>query len=582
MEVKAELRQYLTLKKWQWKPAQGSPKDIAVKTCPFCGRSKYKFWIDAKRTLYHCWHCKARGNLYRLKRELGDLKHVKSAASATGFDSEVKQVKTVSLSFVEKWHKQLLGNKRGLAYCKKRGFTVDTIKHFKLGLQKKYGITWLAIPHINDDICHNVKFRSLPPHDKAFRRIKGAASVLFNADALADFDDVVIVEAELDAISCWQAGIKNVIALTCGADTLLDEWFELLCDKEKILIALDADPVGQQGARAAARRLGFDRCYNVMLPAHDANECLVAYGEETLVTAFETNAEKFEVGGIVTAADVLLRCRQRDEVGDHGLLTPWDRVNALIGKGFQPGDLWVLSAKIKVGKTTLGLNEALYLAQHGIPSCIHCLEMSVERLGDKLTSILRNKPVDDLTNADFAVARYMIRSIPLYFIEPDWSGTQSVESVFDKIREAVRRYGIKFLLFDHLHFLCRSLKYVTTEIGQVTRSFKMLSEEMGMVTCLIAQPKKVGSGRIITYDDIKDSSSIPADADWIALLHRKPIPASLEGDLDSTAENEVLEPKTLIRFDAARFRSGGECLLWFDGATGRFLDWANRPMDRTY
>lgn len=582
MEVKAELRQYLTLKKWQWKPAPGSPKDIAVKTCPFCGRSKYKFWIDATRTLYHCWHCKARGNLYRLKRELGDLKSIKSAAAATGFDGEVKQTKTVPLEYVEKWHKQLLKTKRGLTYCKKRGFTLETIKHFKLGLQKKHGRIWLAIPHINDGICHNVKFRSLPPHDKAFRRVKGAASVLFNADALADFDEVYIVEAELDAISCWQAGIKNVISLTCGADTLLDEWFDLLCDKEKITLALDVDPVGQQGARDAARRLGFDRCYNVVLPAHDANDCLVSYGEETLAGSFE-HAERFEVGGIVTAADVLLRCRQRDEVGDHGLLTPWDRVNALIGKGFQPGDLWVMSAKIKVGKTTLGLNEALYLAQHGIPSCVHCLEMSVERLGDKLTSILRNKPVDDLTNADFAVARYTIRNIPLYFIEPDWSGTQSVEKVFDKIREAVRRYGIKFLLFDHLHFLCRSLKYVTTEIGQVTRSFKMLSEEMNMVTCLIAQPKKVGSGRIITYDDIKDSSAIPADADWITLLHRNPIPASLEDkDLNSTAENEVLEPKTLVRFDAARFRSGGDCLLWFDGATGRFLDWGNRPKDCAY
>lgn len=578
MEVKSELRSYLNQKKWAWKPAPGSPKDIAVQTCPFCGKASWKFWIDAQRTLYHCWHCQAKGNLYKLKRGLGDLKGVQSAATFTG-DGERKQSKPIPMEHVIKFHKTLLKSKKGMDYCRSRGFSKETVKHFKLGMQKKHGRWWLAIPHINDGVCYNIKFRTLPPHDKAFRRVKGGASVLYNADVLADYDEVVVVEAELDAISFHQAGIKNVISLTCGADTLLDDWFDLLVDKEKVILALDADPVGQSGARDIARRVGFDRCVNIMLPAHDANECLTELGADELASSLEME-EQFEVGGVVHISDVLLRCKRRQEIGDLGLLTPWDRINTMIGRGFQPGDLWVLSAKIKVGKTTLGLNEALYLAQHGVPACVHCLEMSVERLGEKIASILRKKDVDDLTNMDFAMSRYLVRRMPLYFIEPDWKGEMSVEAVFDRIREAVKRHGIKFLLFDHLHFLCRSLKYVVTEVGQVTRAFKLLAEELQIVVCLIAQPKKVGSGRMITYDDIKDSSAIPADADWVMLMHRKPRPASLDGDLDSTSDQEVLEPKTLVRFDAARFKGGGDCLLWFDGATSRFFDWDDRPQDK--
>lgn len=922
MEIKAELRQYLAQKKWPFKPASGSPKDLAVKTCPFCGKSKWKFWIEAKTTKYRCWHCPAKGNLYKLKREMGDLKGAQSAAQFTG-QGEKKQSKPLPMEYVDTWHRSLLKSKKGMDYCRNRGFTRETIKHFRLGLQKKHNRLWLAIPHISDGICHNVKFRTLPPHDKAFRRIKGGASVLYNADALAEYEEIIIAEAELDAISFWVAGIKNVISLTCGADTFLEEWYDLLVDKEKIILVLDADPVGQHGARDIARRLGFDRCYNILLPAHDANVCLTELGADELASSLELE-EQFQVGGVVTAADLMLRCKHREELGDVGLLTPWDHMNAIIGRGFQPGDLWVLSAKIKVGKalrhgevvwtpagtvpieditihdtvlgvdgtaypvtgvypqgtvdiycvtfsdgssvdvssdhlwkvtrvrnnkqkrsetlstlemlaegleykpgcrkfkipmaepldletspvdidpylmgvligdgclssatspviacsdqrvrdevtsvipkgtsikdidgcsfrisaargskqgkllpsalrkynlagkkahqkeipvqyllndlevrirllqglmdtdgtiakngtlqysttskhlacqvkclvqtlggratvmvkdspvcqgkvcrpsytinlslgegitpfirphklerfkafqnrrkrnfrtiadikhvgrhqatcisvnspdnlfvcshgivthnTTLALNQALYLAQHGIPSCVHCLEMGVVRLGDKLAAMLRNKPVDDLTNMDFAMARYILRRIPLYFIEPDWKGELSKEAVFDKIREVVKRHGIKFFVFDHLHFLCRSLKYVVTEVGQVTRGFKLLSEELQMVTCLIAQPKKIGSGRMITYDDIKDSSAIPADADWVLLMHRRPRPVDVT-DIESASDQEVLDPKTVIRFDATRFRGGGECILYYDGETARFLDWGDRPSD---
>jgi twinkle protein len=579
MEIKSELRRYLSAKRWAFKPAPGSPKDIAIKVCPFCGKDKWKFWIDSQRTLYHCWHCKAKGNLYRLKRALGDLDGAKNAAVLIG-GAEKKTGKPIPMKHVEDWHKRLLKSKVGMGYCRDRGLTKKTVKHFKLGLQIKSGKRWLAIPHIVDGVCKNVKFRTLPPEDKAFRRVKGSESVLFNSDVLADCNEVIVTEAELDAISFHEAGVKNVISLTCGADTLLDDWYDVLSDKEVVYLALDTDAVGQSGARDIARRLGFDRCKNILLPDHDANSCLTSLGPESLVSVIDT-AEDFEVGGVVTAADVMLRCKYRDEIGETGLLTPWAGVNRVLGTGFHPGDLWVLSARIKVGKTTLAINQALHLATLGIPSCIHCLEMSVERLGMKLAALLRCKPVDDLTNIDFAMARYMLRKIPLYFIEPDWSGELSIDSVFGKIRDTAKRHGIKFLVFDHLHFLCRSLKYVVTEVGQVTRAFKLLSEELQMTTCLIAQPKKMGSARImITYDDIKDSSAIPADADWVMLLHRDSRPASLDNDLETTSSAEVLDPKTIVRIDAARFRGGGDCWLWFSGETSTFLDWADRPVDQ--
>lgn len=574
MEINPELKRYITQKKWKWKWASGG--NLAIKTCPFCGRSKSKFWIHAERTIYRCWNCDQRGNLYKLKRELGDTAKVVSAARLVSGEDPQKGGDPVPMEYVDKWHRALLKNERALEYCDSRGFDDRTIRHFKLGLQRKHGVSWLAIPHINDGECANVKFRSLPPAEKAFRRVKGRASVLFNQDALADYDSIVIAESETDTMAFWQAGVRNVVGLTCGAETFLPEWFDILADKEKVTLALDVDAVGQHGARDIARRLGFDRCYNVLLPAHDANEVLQTLGPAELSKSLG-QAEQFDVAGVVSLADAFLRCGEMVEMGEEGLDTPWTAVNRFVS--WQPGDLIILSARTGVGKTSWALNVALHLAMQGHPVLFYCLEMSVERLAAKLAAVIRKKSTEDLGRVDFAYARYICRRLPFYFVDPDWGGSLKVDHVLDKIREVVKRHGIKYLVFDHLHFLCRSLQYLTNEIGQITRTFKLLTQELGLRTTLIAQPKKIGSDRVLVLDDLKDSASIPMDADQVIFIHRAAVPAALdEGDVSDISDNEVLEPKALMRFSKSRFKPSGDCLLWFDGAASTFYSWDERPV----
>lgn len=575
MEILPELLQYIEAKKWKYKRADD--QNIKLKECPFCGNSNYKLWVHVQRTAYHCWVCSAKGNLYRMKRELGDLQKVVSAATLTDSDPPASD-KTIPMKRIMKWHKKLVTSNAGMDYCEGRGFTMDTILNFKLGLHIKNKRKWLVIPHIVEGVCRNAKFRVLPPHDKAFRRVKGGASVLFNQDCLADYDWVVLTEAETDAMAFWQAGIKNVVSMTCGADSFLAEWHDLLADKERILLALDADSVGQNGARNIARRLGFDRCYNILLKSHDANDVLIKYGPKVLKASIK-NAEQFDVHGIITAADAILLCQEQDEIGDEGYLTPWDGVNRLIGSGMHLGDLIVLSAKRKMGKTSFCLQLNTHLSFQGIPTLFYCLEMSTERLAKKQTAHVRNIVFDDIQSTDYKMARFIMRRIPFYYVKPDWFGSLKVDNVMNILRETVKRYGIKVVVFDNLHFLCRSLKYVTTEVGQVTRSFKLISEELRIVTVLIAQPKKIEGSKIISSDDIKDSSSIPTDADQVLLLHRNAREAGMlsENGEDDISELDVYEPKMLVRSDASRFTGGGECNLYFDGATSTLYDWKDRP-----
>ena len=78
---------------------------------------------------------------------------------------------------------------------------------------------------------------------------------------------------------------------------------------------------------------------------------------------------------------------------------------------------------------------------------------------------------------------------PLYlgycYQKPDLNG------IIETIRAAVQRYGLKLVVFDHLHFLCRSITNQTQEIGLAVQSFKFLAEEMEIPIILIAQPRKI-------------------------------------------------------------------------------------------
>ena len=104
--------------------------------------------------------------------------------------------------------------------------------------------------------------------------MKDCRSILFNGDAIETHrDEIFITEGEIDALTLWDQGIKNVVGITTGAGSFDPAWIDQLQAVKKIILCYDPDEPGQKGAREAARRLGYDRCFNVVLPdGQDVNE----------------------------------------------------------------------------------------------------------------------------------------------------------------------------------------------------------------------------------------------------------------------------------------------------------------------
>ena len=167
----------------------------------------------------------------------------------------------------------------------------------------------VCFPYFRDGEVVNVKYRDAA---KNFRLEAGAELLLYGVDDLTDYNTAIIVEGEIDKLSCEVAGYSNVVSVPNGAGTNLDclAGDEGLFDEVvKVVIAGDADQPGEELAQALIARFGRNRCWRVEWPmdCKDANDVLVKHGAEALALCIE-GARPVPIEGVFEIDDI------RDEV----------------------------------------------------------------------------------------------------------------------------------------------------------------------------------------------------------------------------------------------------------------------------
>jgi twinkle protein len=168
----------------------------------------------------------------------------------------------------------------------------------------------------------NIKYRD---GRKNFKLFKGAEKVFYNINSIVGYDSCIIVEGEMDALSCHEAGIPNVISVPNGATLnsnnldYLDNCIDYFEDKEKIILAVDNDEAGQALQQELIRRLGAEVCFLATFDdCKDSNEYLLKYGKEALLKRIES-ARPVPLENVTTFKDI------EDEVTD------------FVKNGFKPG-----------------------------------------------------------------------------------------------------------------------------------------------------------------------------------------------------------------------------------------------------
>lgn len=599
---------YAVAKGWEWK--ESGNDQVLVETCPQCKHGGFHFYMcvtGKKDGLWMCHRCGKSGNLRSLQEDLGDrIQGVESRSEWGSKDKKVEQ-----LPNVEEAHQRLLEDADALDYLMNvRGFTREVIESQKLGIiEKRYfkeagEVKALLIPYLVNGNQVFAKYRTLPPSPKDFNAPTGWEMPLYNGEILqAGIKEVIFVEGEADALSCMSNGIGNVLGVP-GANIKKATWVTTLDEvaPERIYILYDNDRVGQKGAQALAARIGIERCMKLVLPpfevelesgekrpGKDVNEWFKNGGTPEAFEELKQNAKQFDVTGVTGTGDALDELEAFLE-GKESLKptygSPWQSLNNKVG--FEDGDVIDIVAKEKVGKTTFALNMMEYAVQtYNEPGLVICLEMAQQRLARKWVCLVTETDDSPAQSEDEAKAKLVAlksaiiaarqvaaeREADLYFAYPH---VEKPEDIFDLIRQCVRRYGVKWVMFDNIQLLCdttlKNANHRTIHLSQISKGLAKCAKDTGIKLIRIVQPKRVSGDNIATSDDVDGSSHIAKDCDAMLLLHRPPV-AGVTGqafqEMGYVESEAALDSRMLVNVGLSRYSAGGATTLDFDGGCSK-------------
>jgi replicative DNA helicase len=245
--------------------------------------------------------------------------------------------------------------------------------------------------------------------------------------------------------------------------------------------------------------------------------------------------------------------------------------------GLHGGEMVVIAARPSMGKTSLAMNIAEYVAiEQRLPVGVFSLEMTSESLVLRMLCSrsrvnLRNVREGFLAERDFPKltgSAGKLANSPLFI---DDSSALSILQLRAKARRMWQQYGIKLFVVDYLqllHSTARRADNRQQEIADISSGIKSLAKELSVPVIVLSQLNRElerEKNRKPRLSDLRESGAIEQDADVVGLLYK---PSSDDEESGSAAEEDAVPMNLLI----AKQRNGptGDVNLTFLKSYTRF------------
>jgi replicative DNA helicase len=246
--------------------------------------------------------------------------------------------------------------------------------------------------------------------------------------------------------------------------------------------------------------------------------------------------------------------------------------------GLHGGEMVVIAARPSMGKTSLAMNIAEYVAiEQRLPVGVFSLEMTSESLVLRMLCSrsrvnLRNVREGFLAERDFPKltgSAGKLANSPLFI---DDSSALSILQLRAKARRMSQQYGIKLFVIDYLqllHSTARRAENRQQEIADISSGIKSLAKELNVPIIVLSQLNRElerEKNRKPRLSDLRESGAIEQDADVVGLLYR---PSSGDDEESGSAAEEDAIPLNLL---IAKQRNGptGDVNLTFLKSYTRF------------
>ena len=243
--------------------------------------------------------------------------------------------------------------------------------------------------------------------------------------------------------------------------------------------------------------------------------------------------------------------------------------------GLHPSEMTVLAARPSVGKTSLAMNVAEYVAIHEEKAVgVFSMEMSSDSLMVRMlcsrahvsSSSIRKgyatgKDFDSLISASKA-----FNKAPIYI---DDSSALGVLQLRARARRMHKKHGIKLIIIDYLQLMNAPMRRSDNrqqEVSNISGGLKALAKELKIPVLVLSQLSRKledrGANAAPKLSDLRESGSIEQDADVVILLHR---PNKENAGNDGTYQEAI--PITAIVGKNRNGPTGEANLIFLRGST---------------
>jgi replicative DNA helicase len=230
----------------------------------------------------------------------------------------------------------------------------------------------------------------------------------------------------------------------------------------------------------------------------------------------------------------------------------------------EPGQMWLVAARPKVGKTALMLQMASRECQNGQRVGIISLEMRrvelMMRLAARASGVpflrIRTRQLTSAEHSRVTTALQKLQAAPLWI---DDEAGQSMREIAARARTLARRESLDVVMVDYLTLIEQAGTYgrQDLEIDAIANGLANLSKDLPASVIAMAQlgKKSEFERRPPILADLKDAGEAPAYGALI--LHRNPVDDN----------RSLLTPQGTITIAKNRGGEDGEIPVLFDGPT---------------
>jgi replicative DNA helicase len=200
-------------------------------------------------------------------------------------------------------------------------------------------------------------------------------------------------------------------------------------------------------------------------------------------------------------------------------------------RGLQGGDLVIVAARPSMGKTSLVLNIAQYVAtqpEHAVG--FFSLEMSKESLFLRL--LTAEAQVDGhrllsgaIGGKDYGRISHALETLSSMMLFIDDTANIGVLEMRAKSRRLQAEHGLSLLIVDYIQLMSGRGRFEnrTLELASISRSLKGLAKELRVPIVVLSQLSRAPESRSDhrpQLSDLRESGALEQDADVVVLIYR--------------------------------------------------------------